>query len=85
MPLCAKFCLSHGLQCQRRFGPQKPLELTCSALFSTPATLAAVLRQLAQEGSAEFVGYQNSVLMQLLSGQSLEGVKLGLLLRSRRG
>lgn len=27
-----------------------------------------MLRQLAQEGSAEFVGYQNSVLMQLLSG-----------------
>jgi hypothetical protein len=45
--------------------------------------LHAVLRQLAQEGSAEFVGYQNSVLMQLLSGQSLLLARLGLLLLTR--
>jgi hypothetical protein len=32
------------------------------------ACLAAVLRQLSREGSAEFVSYQNSTLMQLLSG-----------------
>lgn len=31
--------------------------------------VSTVLRQLAQEGSAEFVGYQNSILMQLLSGK----------------
>jgi hypothetical protein len=31
--------------------------------------MSTVLRQLAQEGSAEFVGYQNSILMQLLSGK----------------
>lgn len=52
---------------------------------TTPPLLHAVLRQLAQEGSAEFVGYQNSVLMQLLSGQSLAISKLGLLLHTRCG
>jgi len=48
------------------------------ALFLMSA--APVLRQLAQEGSAEFVGYQNSILMQLLSGGAWT-VGLDLLLR----
>lgn len=32
----------------------------------------AVLRQLVQEGSAEFVGYNNSILMQLLAGACVD-------------
>lgn len=40
----------------------------CQVIDGMAVCAAAVLRQLAQEGSAEFVGYQNSTLMQLLSG-----------------
>lgn len=67
-PKCNMGCRAPAQACSGSTGMRLALLMSGDVCLCSCVPCCAVLRQLVQEGSAEFVGYNNSILMQLLAG-----------------